>query len=321
MTPSSPTPPERKKSSLPFLAGLLAIALVVPLGWFLFFLRDAPPPPPPPPPPVAKPVVDAGPKQTQVRLAEVHGTVQVRRGGTGEWVDLKEGDVLGTSDGVRTADGSYAVMVGGEFWEVKMEPGTEVAIGELSESISQLLLANGMAKAKVKGAGRHTFEVKSTTGDALARTDGGVFTIASNGQGTVAVGAEEGEVAFVGKGRVVIVKAGQESIIRPGQAPSEPTAIPSSLLLKVSLPAHTSVNTPKLVLKGEVRPGSIVEVQGHSAVADEKGRFTVTVKLNEGQNSVEVKAKGVSGLEQASAHKVELDTTVKPPSIDKDLWK
>ncbi len=307
----------QRKRALPFVALLLVIFAAVPAAWLLFL--QEPEPPPPPPPPVAE--KDAGRALTAVRLAQVQGTVEIRKGASGEWAVAKEGDLLSPNDGVRTRDGSYAVMVGEEYWEVKMEPGTEVGIGDLSESITRLLFANGMARATVRGGGRHSFEVRSTTGDATASTDAGVFTMAGNGKGTVAIGTEEGEVRLVGKGRVVIVRAGQQSIVHAGQAPSDPTPIPNSLLLKVALPAASTVNRPKVVLRGQVEPGTQLEVQGRVVQADDKGRFEAQVPLMEGKNSVEVRARGVGGQTATSTHAVELDTTVKAPVLDKNLWK
>lgn len=305
---------------LRFALILSVIAAAVPVAWWLFLSEPAPPPPravvalP-------EPVTDAGPKLVEIKLGEVSGTVQIRRGLDGGWVDAKQGDPLLPSDGVRTTDGSYAMLVGGETWEVKMEPGTEVGIGELKESITRLLLESGMARATVKGQGRHTFEVRASASDAVASTDGGVFTIASNGRGTVAVGTESGEVAFSGAGRVVIVRAGQQSIVTPGKAPSAPVTIPSSLLLKVALPTRPTINTPRLVLKGAVEPGSMVEVQGRIVTVDERGHFEVPVGLREGKNVVSVRARGVGGTEAKSSAPVELDTTVKAPTIDRNLWK
>jgi len=315
----SDVPAPRKRRNLPFVLGLVAILLSVPIAWRLFLSEPDAVGVTPPPSPVAIQAVAAGPKKTELKLTQVTGQVQIKRA-MGEWADAKDGDTLNPSDGVRTADGSYAVVVGGEYWEVKMDPGTEVEIGELSESISKLLLESGMARATVKGSGRHTFEVRAAKGDAVARTDGGVFTIASNGNGTVAVGTQEGAVEFVGKGRVVIVRAGQQSIVRPGQAPSEPVSIPSSLLLKVALPGRSVVNKSKLVVVGTTEPGARVEVGGHMVKADEKGRFETTLKLKEGRNAIDVKGHSVGALDATSTHSIELDTTVRKTTIDKNLW-
>lgn len=301
------------------MIGLVLILLSVPAAWWLF-LREEPPPPPPPPKPAAV-VPDAGKKAAELKLGEVQGTVEIRKGVDGGWVSAKQGDLLSPNDGVRTKDGSYAVVVGGELWEVRMESGTEVGIGELSESISRLLLESGMAKATVYGKGRHTFEVRSTSGDATASTDGGAFTIASNGKGTVALGAESGEVQLSGGGRVVIVHAGEQSIVRPGQAPTAPAPVPNSLLLKIALPAAQTVNKRTVLVKGQAEPGAMVEVQGAVVRADEQGRFSTEVRLVEGPNTVDVRARSVGGTQASSAHRIELDTTVKAPTIDKNLWK
>ncbi len=303
-----------------FVIALGLIVALVPLGWWLF-LSEPPPPPVPvavePPPEVR----DAGPRRLAVTLGEVTGAVELRRGADAGWEPAKAGDVLSPSDGVRTGDGSSAVLVGEASWDVKLEPGTEVGIGELSESISRLLLESGMARASVKGTARHVFEVRATGSDALASTDGGVFTMASNGRGTVAVGTESGEVLFSGNGRVVIVRAGQQSLVTPGQGPSAPAPIPSSLLLKVALPGRQTVNRPTLVVRGTAEPGAMVEVQGRVVTVDERGRFEAPVTLKEGKNAVRVRARSVGGLGASSSSAVELDTTVKAPTIDKNLWE
>lgn len=301
------------------LLGLILAS--VPLAWWLFLSEPPPPPPPPPVAPVLA-VIDAGPRRLEVKLGEVTGTVEIRRGGAdGGWAPAQPGDVLSPSDGVRTGDGSYAVLVGDEYWDVKMEPGTEVGIGELSESITKLLLQGGMARASVKGKGRHVFEVRAAGSDAFASTDGGVFTMASNGKGTVAVGTESGEVLFSGNGRVVIVRAGQQSVVLPGQGPSAPAPVPASLLLKVALPGRQTVNRPTLLVRGTAEPGAMVEVQGHVVTVDEQGRFEAPVKLSEGKNTVQVRGRTVGGREAQSSSGVELDTTVKAPTIDKNLWE
>jgi hypothetical protein len=308
-----------KRSNARFVAGLMVIAALVPLAWWLF-LRE--PPPVVPEPLVVPPVVDAGEPLPELKLTEVSGAVQVRHGLDGGWEDAKGGEVLAPNDGVRTADGSYALLVGGEYWEVKMEPGTEVGLGELSASISKLLLESGMAHAKVHGAGRHTFEVHAAGSDAMATTDAGTFTVATNGHGTVALGTESGEVFFSGQGRVVIVRAGQSSIVKPGSAPSAPAPVPKSLLLKVALPTRSTLNTKIITVAGSSEPGALVEVQGHVVPTEADGTFSAKVTLKEGRNRVEVRSQGVGGTKNQSRHDLELDTTVAAPVIDpRSLWK
>ncbi|MBI3184127.1 MAG: FecR domain-containing protein [Myxococcales bacterium] len=296
-----------RKGAWVFYLAVGLILLALPLAYVLLLEQEAPDLPAPSRPP------------QELKLKAAQGSVQVRKG-NGEWMAAQVGELLRSSDGVRTADGSYAVLVGGEMYEVTMEPGTEVSVGELSDSISRLMLANGMATAKVKGKGKHTFEVKSSTGDALARTGDGTFSISSNGAGTVAVGTREGEVQFLGSGKIVIVRAGQQSIIRPGQGPTEPTEIPSSLLLKVDLPKEPVVSSPKLVVAGQVEPGSHLQIAEKTVRVGPDGRFSHTLRLAEGANQVGVKAKSVGALTAESHHQPRLDTRVEATSIDPNLW-
>ncbi len=320
MTPESappPAPPPRKRSNARFFAAVAALLLLVPLGYWLVLGR-APPAPPVVEKPKPPPVPDAGPKHAELKLGEVTGKVSVRRG-DGGWVEAKPGDSLAEADGVRTEAGSYAVLVGGEFWEVKMEPGTEVAVGELSESISRILLESGMAKAKVT-PGKHTFEVRAAKTDAVASTQAGVFTVSTDGTGTVAVGTQEGEVQFAGKGKVVIVRAGEQSVAEAGKEPSAPKPVPNTLLLKVALPARQLTNRPKLEVKGATEPGALVEISGHVVIADRAGHFRLPLTLTEGKNAVNVRAQSVGGKEAGSSHAIEVDTTVKKTTV-RIPWK
>ena len=203
-----------------------------------------------------------------------------------------------------------------------MTPGTEVSVEELTDSLSRLLLGNGMATARVRtGSAKQTFELKAAGSDAVARTDTGTFSMSNNGQGTVAVGTQDGEVAFVGQGKVVIVRAGQQSIVRPGQGPSDPTPLPSSLLLKVQWPATGTLRRRTLVVSGQSEPGTRLEVAGQPLTPDAEGRFTQSVTLREGTNTLQVRAEGVGGVSQAEQRQVVVDTTPPRVGLDADLWK
>jgi hypothetical protein len=308
--------PAARRSRLPFFLGLAGIALFGGVATWLMLMGE---PPPPPRPAHIKPAAVAPQMPQELRLSQLTGTVEVKNP-DGSWRIAKAGDVVKPSDAVRTQDGAYAVIVGGEYWEVKMEPGTEVEVGELSESISRLMLSSGMAHATVRKGNKHTFEVKAKKGDAAARSQGGAFSISSNGEGTVAVSTEEGETELEGKGRVVIVREGQRSVVLPGQAPSDPIAVPSSLLLKVSLPPATITNKAQITVIGQTEPGARVEIAGHVVETDATGRFTTQLKLSEGKVGVDVRAYSVGGIEATSKHSVERDTHVKSVKIDPNLW-
>ncbi|HEX8818282.1 MAG TPA: hypothetical protein VF794_00015 [Archangium sp.] len=310
--------PRPRRRSTPFLIGLVAILAALPLGYFLFLHQPPPPPPrpvveaPPAPPPKKGPV--------QLTLEEVRGTVEVRHG-TGEWRAASAGEALRPSDAVRTRDGSYAVLIGGEAVEVRMEAGTEVSVEALTDSLSRLFLGNGMTTVRIKPGSGQTFQLKAAGSDAEARSEGGTFTLSNNGAGTVALATLVGEVSFSGQRKVVIVRAGQQSVIRPGQGPTAPTDIPSSLLLKVNWPARPTVSRRQLVVSGQTDPGNHVDVAGQRVPTDAEGHFSHTVALKEGANSVQVRALSVGGLSQENQRELTVDTT--PPgkvTVDPPLW-
>lgn len=308
--------PRRKSSAWPFYLVLGLLLLALPAGYFYFLGEDGAPPPPPPPKVVAPEV----PREPELKISELSGAVEIRRGG-GDWIAAREGEPLQKADAVRTGEASHAVLQSGDRYEVRMEAGTEVAVDELTESISRVLLGNGMATAKVTGTGKHTFEVKAQGSDAVARTRAGTFTVSNNASGTVAVGTREGEVEFAGAGKAVIVRAGQQSVVRPGQGPSDPASVPTSLLLKVRWPTTKELAKKRLVLTGVVEPGARLEIAGKPVHVDATGKFSAPVQLTEGKNTLSVRARSVGGLMEESTSQVNVDTTPPPMGVDKDLWK
>ncbi|WP_434380046.1 hypothetical protein [Melittangium boletus] len=321
------SPPRRRRA--PFLIGLVALLLALPLGYVFFFgAPTAPPPVAPPvlpvaelrpvPPPTAPVGEPAAPRLVELRMTELKGQVEVRRG-DGEWTAARQGDALRASDSVRTLEGAYAVIIGGESVEIRMEAGTEVAVSDLTDSLSRLLLGNGMTTVRVKSGARHTLEMLAAGGDAKATSEGGRFTMSNNGGGTVALASFEGETTLSGAKKLVIVRAGQQSIVRPGQGPSDPTPIPASLLLKVNWPVRPR---RQALVSGQTEPGGRLLIDGKSIQPDAEGRFSHTVALKEGANRLRVEAVSVGGRRAEQQQDVHVDTT--PPKdviVDPGLWK
>lgn len=310
--------PRSPRRSAPFLIGLIAILAALPLGYFLFLHQPPAPSPPSTPPAPEAPPPEAPPEKRPMalKLEEIRGTVEVRRGG-GQWRTASVGEALQPSDAVRTREGAYAVIIGGEAVEVRMEAGAEISVEALTDSLSRFLLGNGMTTARLKIGAGQTLEMKAAGSDAVARTEGGTFTMSNNGAGTVALATLVGEVSFSGQRKVVIVRAGQQSIVRPGRGPTEPTPIPTSLLLKVNWPARPR---RKVVVSGQTAPGSQVDVGGRIVPTDEEGRFSQVMPLKEGTNSVQVQAVSVGGLRQEEKRDLTLDTTPPPVKVDPGIW-
>jgi hypothetical protein len=319
MAASSELPAPDRARRWVFPALVLGLLALLPLGYFLILGSGASPSVPleaAVPAPAEEPVE----KAPAVVVSELSGLVELRRGGA-EWVAAQPGTALQPTDALRTGAGAVAVLAGGEVWSVRMEPGTEIEVGELTSSISKVLLGAGMATATVRGGPRHTFEVRAHGSDAVARTQEGAFAISNNGEGTVAVGARAGEVELVGAGQVVIVRAGQQSVVLPGQAPSEPAPIPGSLLLKVKWPARRLLTQRKLVLTGQTEPGAQVSVQGAAIRVDAKGQFRHSVSLAEGKNALEVRSVSVGGNRSEAREELRVDSTAPKLGIDPNLWR
>jgi hypothetical protein len=300
-------PPQRQ---VRFILGLVLILAALPLGYFLF-LRQ-PPPPPPPPEPKLPPVTEKAPEAPVVmQIKDLSGSVEVRRA-DGTWEELKPKMTLHASDSLRTKDGSSAVITSDKV-TVEMESGTELALQDLSDPLSRILLGSGMATVSVRPGAKHTIEVKAGGSDAVARTSAGAFTMSNDGKGTVAVGTREGEVAFEGNGKVVIVREGQQSVVRPGSGgPSDPVKIPSSLLRKVQWPDKRQ-NKREVVVQGEAEPGTRIVIDGQTFSPGQDGTFKRTISLKEGNNEVKVTAVSVGGGKDEAQTQVHVDT--KPPSM------
>lgn len=302
------TAPPRRQAR--FILGLVLILAALPLGYFVF-LHQPPPPPPPPTPPPPPVEVKAPEAPVQMQINELSGAAEVRRA-DGTWQELKPGMVLHASDSLRTKNGSSAVITSDKV-RVEMEPGTEVALQDLSDPLSRLLLGSGMATVSVRPGARHTIEVKAGGSDAVARTSQGTFTMSNDGAGTVAVGTREGEVEFEGNGKVVIVREGQQSVVRPGSGgPTEPMKIPASLLRKVQWPDKRQ-NKREVIVQGEAEPGTRIEISGETFSPGQDGTFKRTVLLKEGENEVKVRAFSVGGSKDEAQQKFVVDT--KPPSV------
>jgi hypothetical protein len=295
----------------PFLIGLALILAALPLGYFVFLREPPPPPPVVKAPPPAPPVEAPAPRQAvQLSLQKVVGTVEVRRAG-GAWEVAQAGALLQATDAVRTQAESSAVIIGDETVEVLMGAGTEVSVESLTDELSRVLLETGMATATVRPGKRHTFEVKAAHSDAVARATAGTFTMSNDGAGTVAVGAREGEVTFLGNGKVVIVRAGQQSVVTPTSGgPSEPVPVPTSLLRKISWPDNRR-NQRRIKVTGEAEPGSRLELAGQHFYPGPDGKFERTVDLKEGENLVRIRASSVGGNNQEAQETFKVDT--RPP--------
>ena len=111
----------------------------------------------------------------------------------------------------------------------------------------------------------------------------------------VAVASETAEVTLRAREREVVVAPGQQSLVRPDAPPSDPEIIPEEVFLKVAWPQQHRQREKRLVIKGQVQPGTAVTVGGQQAVVDREGAFSTKLELDEGPNTIVVKARDFTG--------------------------
>lgn len=309
----------RRRLALSLLAGLVLLLA----GLALFFRPKAPEAPAVVA--AATAAVDAGaPAVTapsKVTLKAKKGTVEVRRGGSGAWIAVESGATLSESDVLRAgADGEAELVAGGHV--VRVVGGTEVTVGELTQDLTSFLLGAGLLGAEASGDDGRTLEVRALGSDAVARATDGAFRMSSNGAGTVAVGATEGEVAVSGGGTSVVLKPGERTLVRPGEAPSPPERLATSLLLKVAWPEKRKTNQRVITVTGRTDAGALVFALGERIPVGADGTFEARVRLREGTNRVKLEAFDVSGNAASDDEKVVVDTRGAASRFKTDdLWR
>jgi hypothetical protein len=212
---------------------------------------------------------------------DLTGKVERRAGSV--WVELKAGDQLTPQDTIRTAPDAHANLDVGAA--VMVDGATEITVGEITSSVSQLSLTEGRVRAQARGAGAPRIRIATRGTDAVAETGDGTFNVLTSGKGDVAVATEAGTVSLTAAARTVEVGAGQYSTVRAGGEPTLPTTIPGSLFLKVKA---EGANREVAGLSGETLPGAVVSINGVRAPTDDRGRFTDEVPLKKGDNVIVV---------------------------------
>ncbi|MCC7072886.1 MAG: hypothetical protein IT383_16280 [Deltaproteobacteria bacterium] len=272
----------------------LGLVVVVVAGLTLWRAMGRRPPPPPPAlvdagasPPVAMPIPN-------VRVAKADGMVEVRRQGSDLWQELSAGAVLAEDDAIRTGAGASVELEAGGH-TVTMLAGTDVKVAELTADLTRYLLGSGLLAGAAPGAAGRTLQVDVEGTDVAVRASDGSFRMSSNGAGTVAVAAQEGDVRVAAKGKEVVLKKGERSLVLPGGTPSDAAPLASSLLLKVAWPKQRETNKRVVTITGRSEAGALVFALGRPLKVGADGSFKESLALPEGESRLEVSALDVSG--------------------------
>jgi hypothetical protein len=237
----------------------------------------------------------ARPAHERILVREAVGKVE-RRGPDGKWQALATGDEINPSDELRTGAQSSARLDLGLSVVVTVADETELNVGELSSTLSRVRLDDGRIVSEVRGSKDFRFRVQVKGSEAVAEAArGGKFAVLKRGEAGVTVASEQGSVLVVARNQGVRVGAGEQSVVEPGAAPSPPSRIPSSLLLKLGRPPLSRLQDSEIEVSGETNPGATVIIDGVAKVAGADGQFARAVTLREGRNDIVVTVEDALG--------------------------
>jgi hypothetical protein len=257
-------------------------------------LFDDPAPKPAPAAPVAP---AAPPAAKKVVVLSVSGVVARSRAG-GADVPLAKGDVLAADETIHTGESGSAALQVGSTAEVQVADRTEFSISEMTDELSRVQLKDGRLSAVVHGD-KSRLRVETSGNEAAAETEAGAFSLLATRGGQVTLATSSGRVRLSARDQSVEVAAGFQSTVRKDGAPTAPTAIPSSLFLKLARPRALVQRERQTVVTGRTAAGAVVSINGVRVGVDEHGEISTTVALRDGPNAVRVSSEDVTGRRQS----------------------
>ena len=272
----SAAPSGRGRSALALGAAALGVAALA--AWLLGPCATAPPPPAPPvaqaPAPAPAPPPAPAPAAAELKVIEVRGTVE--RGAPGAaWRPLARGDTLHADEQIRTGPKAGADLAAGERAQLTRGERTQIAVREVSARIHRLGLAQGLVNAdyrgdgptlRIEGSGAHAPVIEARAARVHVSASGLAFAVAT----------ETGGVSLTSGGASVSLGANEATRARTGEAPDQPRAIPTSVLLKVAEAGRAS-GRGCLDTTGEADPTATVTVDGEEVPVGPVGRFPLRV--------------------------------------------
>lgn len=212
-------------------------------------------------------------------LRALAGTTLVAHAGAPP-VAAADGEVLGTSDEIRTVDGT-ALLTFADGSTLSIDPGTTVRIEELSlrsgSTTTRLVQALGRTWSSVSRLGPSSrYQIRTPSVTATVR--GTAFEIGVSAEGVTLVRTAEGAVTVANDLGEVRVPAGTQTTTAPAEAPPAPVPPPPSTTRTVEIGRSAVVlvdgvgrscgrteNGAVQQIPGCVVKGAIIEISGRSA--------------------------------------------------------
>jgi hypothetical protein len=275
-------------------------------------------------PPVASP--DAAPSHptTPPEPAEaVHAAVKnaagtVELGRSGSFTPLGPGSRLDKDDVIRTGPGASATVVMGEDIEIQLLAGSQVTLRELTATAARVRLENGRLGASVASQ-RTVLRIESASSSAVAEARRGRLAVFTDGRGLVAVTATAGEVKLTSSGGDTVIGAGERALVVRDAAP-ERSKVPASVFLKIKWPEATTAEYA-VVVRGKAEVGSVVTVNGATAVVLPDGTFSARVPVTKGENPLQVMATDLAGRTASDKGSVTVVRTGPQIKVGDPIWK
>ncbi len=237
-------------------------------------------------------------EEPAVLVESVRGTVE-RQGREGtEAVEV--GMRVGLEERIVVGEGSEAALAFGENMRLTLQSDSSLRVLGASVNGLRVELEDGRVQATVRPGGAALGVVAA---EREVTTENAQFTMGVGATDAIGVEVREGQVAVSGVEGVESVGQG-ERLVATADGPLVQGAIPTRLLLEVQWPGAEATRMEKALIRGSTEPGAEVMAGGEAGavrtVADEEGRFALEVALEEGENSLKLQARGVTGQEQTA---------------------
>lgn len=251
---------------------------------------------------------DGGPRFENL-VVTAPGALERQDGG--RWVAVVQGTRLQATDRIRTQGEGSVALQAADGSRIELVDEVEVTVEALTRSLAELELHRGRLRADL--AEGSDLALRVTSSGASAQAQNGAFVVVADGSGMVAVASETAEVRLRAQDREVLVAAGHQAVVQPDGPPSDPEAIPESVLLQVAWPTSRVQRERRLVVRGHVAPGSEVRVADQRTAVRPDGSFETEIELAEGANRIAVRARDVAGRTKVEESPAVMVKTHPPP--------
>ena len=237
----------------------------------------------------------------------VAGVVEIESGGM--WIPVVPGTRISPGAKIRTSRGGKVVLVSAKGVKVEVKENSVVQVEGIKEDILNITLDLGEISADVgKGPVK---KIVMNTGAGTVEVNAGSVIVASDGRKTLSFYSPAENAVVKVEGREVSVGADEKVIIAEGGR---------EIRVKKDSPLNLEVEWPpsptrlrEVEIRGKTEPGAGVIIGDVFTYADDEGRFSVRLKLQEGENQIVAIARDVLGREKVEVHTIVVDTT--PPEV------